>query len=227
MAVKEISEFLILDKMDELLFNAESKNENYQFDWLVVQRLLKHAKAWQPSAFLLLDRLQNDLVSGSSEILHNSWRMDATLDDECEDGSGHLFITLNNQTFNPKHVRVEVITPSGEPESRTHRFELQPCPPPRGPIPLHIEGNEDGLDWVPRYLERGVVLWIGVAWRENFKGQANVQVILRDDDGFVLESTVIRTKVLRGEVERRKERLKNIFDARSHSELNLVSELGN
>lgn len=141
--------------------------------------------------------------------------MDVSLDSECGQGTGNLFIVLNNQTFNPRHVRVEVLCPGGEPELRTHRFELAPCPPPRAAISLTNPSEDDGLDWVPRYLERGVVLWIGVAWTGRFKGPANVQVVLRDDEGVVLESIVVSTHVGLGDSGLVKERKKNLELARN------------
>ena len=52
---------------------------------------------------------------------------------------------------------------------------------------------------MPKYLEKGVVLWIGVAWNENVKGRRNVQVILRDDDENIIDSRILRTEVLVGE----------------------------
>ena len=50
--------------------------------------------------------------------------MDVALDDVCVGGATNLFIVLNNQTFEQRNVTVEVLVPNGEPESRTHRFEL-------------------------------------------------------------------------------------------------------
>jgi hypothetical protein len=97
---------------------------------------------------------------------------------------------------------------------RTHRFELAPCPPPRAAILLTDSSEDDGLDWVPRYLDRGVVLWLGVAWASHFKGPANVQIILRDDEGIVLESIVVSTLVGLGESGSLKERKKNLEMAR-------------
>lgn len=209
-SVSELSKFVKRDAIPSLLLD-----EDATFNWRNLQRLISHARAWQPGAFRLLDRLQNDLLSGSPPVLRSKWRMDVSLDSECEQGTGNLFIVLNNQTFNPRHVRVEVICPAGEPELRTHRFELAPCPPPRAAISLTNKSEDDGLDWIPRYLEKGVVLWIGVAWIDRFKGPANVQVILRDDDGVVLESLVVSTHVRLGESGLVKERKKNLQLARN------------
>jgi hypothetical protein len=64
-------------------------------------------------------------------------------------------------------------------------------------------------------LERGVVLWIGVAWTGRFKGPANVQVVLRDDEGVVLESIVVSTHVGLGDSGLVKERKKNLELARN------------
>jgi hypothetical protein len=81
--------------------------------------------------------------------------------------------------------------------------------------------DEDALDWMPRYLERGVVLWIGVAWPRNFNGPADVQVILRDDDGIVLESQVIRTMIQRATGNQISQRIRKLEAARKHGELAL------
>ena len=132
------------------------------FNWRTLQRALEHARAWQPGAFRLFERLQNDFLSGAPEILLSPWRMDISLDSTCYDGSGSLFIALNNQTFDATHVRVEVQVPGGEPQSIDHRFELAPCPPPLKAIELTSTSEDDVLSWLPRYLERTVVLWINV-----------------------------------------------------------------
>jgi hypothetical protein len=154
-------------------------------------------------------------------MLRAEWRMDVALDENCYEGSGNLFIVLNNQTFESRHVRVEVLTPNGEPETRDHRFELSACPPPQSSVLLSHPTDDDALDWMPRYLERGVVLWIGVAWPRSFNGPADVQVILRDDDGIVLESQVIRTMVQRSAGSQTQTRIRKLEAARRHGELPL------
>ena len=90
-----------------------------------------------------------------------------------------------------------MVCPGGEPFARDHRFELQACPPPRKAVSLNAEGEDDALDWVPRYLQQGVVLWLGVAWPEREESERYVQVILRDEEGVVIESRVLRTVVKR------------------------------
>ena len=39
-------------------------------------------------------------------MLRAKWRMDVALDENCYEGAGNLFIVLNNQTFESRHVRV-------------------------------------------------------------------------------------------------------------------------
>jgi hypothetical protein len=212
----ELKSFIIEDRFEPLLLDKEAR-----FNWRTIQRLLAHSRGWQPGAFLLLDRLQNDLLAGTPPMLRAEWRMDVALDENCYEGSGNLFIVLNNQTFESRHVRVEVLTPNGEPESRDHRFELSECPPPKSSVMLSHPKDDDALDWMPRYLERGVVLWIGVAWPRNFTGPADVQVILRDDDGIVLESQVIRTMIQRSAGSQIKNRIRKLEAARRHGDLPL------
>jgi len=191
-AMSELSEFIRPDAISDVLLDEEAK-----FNWRSLQRLLAHARVWQPSAFRLLERLQLDLLSGTPSMLRSPWRMDVALDPECDEGTGHLFIALNNQTFEHAVARIEVICPGGEPFARDHRFDLQACPPPRQAVNLNAEGEDDALDWVPRYLQQGVVLWLGVAWPEREQSERYVQVILRDEDGVVIESRVLRTIVKR------------------------------
>lgn len=209
-AGRELSEFIRPDAMHDVLLDAEAK-----FNWRSLQRLLAHARVWQPSAFRLLERLQNDLLSGSPMMFRSPWRMDVALDAECDEGTGHLFIALNNQTFKQAVARIEVICPGGEPFARDHRFELQACPPPRQAVKLNAEGEDDALDWVPRYLQQGVVLWLGVAWPERIEGDRYVQVILRDEEGVVIESRVLRTVVKRRNNTHHLKKNRNLERARS------------
>ena len=124
-AEREFSIFIKKGKQEDIILNDDNL-----FNWRTIQRLISHAKGWQPSAFNLIDRLQIDLLSGRPEVSRARWRMDVALDDICVDGSTNLFISLNNQTFNKEQVTVEVLVPNGEPETRTHRFDLESCPPP-------------------------------------------------------------------------------------------------
>jgi hypothetical protein len=210
----ELSVFMKKNSIKRVLLEEDDR-----FNWRTLQRLISHAKAWQPSAFDLLDRLQNDLLSGRPELIRSKWRMDVSIDERSIDGSTNLFIALNNQTFESRHVKVEVLVPNGEPKSRDHRFELKPCPPPRQEIKLSNPTDEDALDWIPRYLQKGVVLWINVAWNRKFSGNSNIQVILRDDEGIVLESQVLTTIVARNSADNTRERVKRLEVARKIGDL--------
>ena len=212
----EINSFIKTGKVDDILYDADS-----DFNWRTLQRLISHAKAWQPSAFNLLDRLQIDLLSGKPEISRAKWRMDVALDEVCIGGTTNLFIVLNNQTFGKDSVSVEVLVPNGEPESRTHRFELEACPPPRVALKLSDSNEEDALDWVPRYLHKGVVLWMNVAWERSFFGIANIQVVLRDNGGVVLESKVLTIDVSRKSTDILRKRMLRLETARKVGEMKI------
>ena len=186
-----------------------------------MQRLIQHARAWQIEVFDLLDRLQNDLLAGSPSITKSPWRMDMALAERCSNRTGHLFIALNNQTKEDRHLKVEVIVPGGMPETQVHRFELPACPGPQAAVKITDPLLEDALDWMPKYLEKGVILWIGVAWNEKVSGRRNVQVILRDDEENILDSRIIRTDVLVGESNLTKQRLKRMLNARRKGENDL------
>ena len=212
----EFSSFMVKGKLEDILYEQDS-----DFNWRTLQRLISHAKAWQPSAFNLLDRLQIDLLTGKPEISRAKWRMDVALDEVCVGGATNLFIVLNNQTFEQRNVTVEVLVPNGEPETRTHRFELAACPPPRNSLSLSAKNDEDCLDWVPRYLQKGVVLWMNVAWNRNFYGTTNVQVVLRGEDGVVLDSRVLTTEVSRRTSNALRKRMLRLEKARKIGEMEI------
>ena len=116
-AIDIINEEIVFDSLRDFMapdaIERTLLDENEFFNWRTLQRALEHARAWQPGAFRLFERLQNDFLSGAPEILLSPWRMDISLDSTCYDGSGSLFIALNNQTFDLTHVRVEVQVPGG------------------------------------------------------------------------------------------------------------------
>lgn len=217
--MNELQEFIKPMAIKDLLLNDDE-----QFNWVRLQRLIAHARAWQVEVFDLLDRLQNDLLSGSAAITKDDWRMDLALAAQCDNQTGHLFIALNNQTNKDRHLRVEVIVPGGMPESQVHRFELSSCPGPDNAVKITDRLVEDALDWMPKYLEKGVILWIGVAWGSKVRGKRNVQVILRDDDDTIIGSRIIRTEVLLGDSNLSKQRLKRMLEARQKGE-NLLPNL--
>ena len=214
--LSELKEFIKPMHISTLLFNPDS-----EFNWKRLQRLILHARAWRREVFNLLDRLQNDLLSGSTTITRDDWRMDLALSPISDGKTGHLFIALNNQTQTNRHLRVEVIVPGGMPENHIHRFELTSCPGPDSNVVLADPLVDDALDWMPRYLERGVILWIGVAWKRGTRGRRNVQVILRDDEGIVLDSRILKTKIFPSDNHLLRQRLKRMLAARAIGESNL------
>ena len=212
----ELKEFIKPMELSALLFNPDS-----EFNWKRLQRLILHARAWRREVFDLLDRLQSDLLSGSATITRDDWRMDSALSLISDGKTGHLFIALNNQTKKDRHLRVEVIVPGGTPEKHIHRFELTSCPGPDSNVVLADPLVDDALDWMPRYLERGVILWIGVAWERGIRGRQNVQVILRDDEGIVLDSRILKTKIFSNDNQLLRQRLKRMLSARAIGESSL------
>jgi len=77
------------------------------------------------------------------------------------------------------------------------------------------------LDWIPRYLHKGVVLWMNVAWNRNFYGKTNIQVVLRDESGIVLESRVLTTEVSRKTSNALRKRMLRLERAREIGEMDI------
>ncbi|MED5350391.1 MAG: hypothetical protein VYB50_02740 [Candidatus Thermoplasmatota archaeon] len=179
------------DKIKEILLD-----QDLVFNWTKIQRIILHAKAWQPQLFQLIDRLHNDLNRGKSAILADDWRLDLAIEKSKKSQSGHLFICVNNQSKSNQRVIVDVVVPGGLPELRTQQFEIQSSKRPTAPLPVNHETKEDVLDWAPKYLQKGAFLWLPLAWDEDFGGQKVVQVILKDFEGKIIKSRTIHTAEL-------------------------------
>ena len=111
-AMGELSEFIRPDAIKDVLLDEEAK-----FNWRSLQRLLAHARVWRPAPSACSSGCSWTSCPGHPAC-SLPWRMDVALDPECEDGTGHLFIGLNNQTFEQAVARVEVVCPGGEPFAR-------------------------------------------------------------------------------------------------------------
>ena len=57
---------------------------------------------------------------------------------------------------------------------------------------------EDALDWMPKYLEKGIILWIGVALEEHVRAEEIFRLFLEMMIA-ALDSRIIKTDVISGE----------------------------
>ena len=197
----ELSEFLDDDIIDDLT-NHPLFNRN------MLLRMIAHARAWQPGMFRVIARMQGDLLDHAQVIADEGWRLDVEFEDVCFDGQGHLFIALNNQKSESQRVSIEVRVPGGQPEKQTFRLEAPPCNPPSNTLALFSSTGDDVISWLPRYMCRGVFLWLGVAWESGESGIRTVQVTLHSEEGDLISSRIIQTKVHRrlGSGDRRRRR---------------------
>ncbi len=162
----------------------------------LLHRLVAHAKAWQPSFFNLVDRLQMDILDNGAAIVNKGWRMDAECEYVCKDGQGTLFILLHNQTNLQKRARIDVFLTGGSPDSYMFSVEVPPCPTPQTPLPLiAATGGEDAVKWMAHYLDRTVVLWLKVTWLANESGLRQLSVSLKNEQGEVELSQILHTTV--------------------------------
>jgi hypothetical protein len=197
----ELGEFLDQTCLNDL-------REHHLFNRGTLLRMIAHAKAWQPGLFRVLARLQGDLLDHAQVIADEGWRLDVEFENVCFDGQGHLFIALNNQRQQSQRVSIEVHVPGGQPETQTFRLEAPPCAAPSSTLALFSSSGDDVVTWLPRYLCLGVYLWLGVAWEPNESGLRTVQVTLRSEDGDLITSRIIHSKVHRrlGSGDRRRRR---------------------
>ena len=167
------------------------------FNITTLNRLLEHTEAWQPGLFRIIRRVRNDILSGNVSLTDSEWRMDHDLPLTCSDGQGDLFLMIHNFGETEETVEVEVVVPDGLPISQTFRVTPQPTPSLPAAIPLNTMSMTETLaDRLSILMERGLVLWIGIAWSPKSRGQHPVQIHLRKEGGETISSVVLSTDVL-------------------------------
>ena len=167
------------------------------FNITTLNRLLEHTEAWQPGLFRIIRRVRNDILSGNVSLTDSEWRMDHDLPLACPDGQGDLFLMIHNFGEMEETVEVEVVVPDGLPISQTFRVTPQPTPSLPAAIPLNTMSMTETLaDRLSILMERGLVLWIGIAWSPKSRGQHPVQIHLRKEGGETISSVVLSTDVL-------------------------------
>ena len=167
------------------------------FNITTLNRLLEHTEAWQPGLFRIIRRVRNDILSGNVSLTDSEWRMDHDLPLACPDGQGDLFLMIHNFGETEETVEVEVVVPDGLPISQTFRVTPQPTPSLPAAIPLNTMSMTETLaDRLSILMERGLVLWIGIAWSPKSRGQHPVQIHLRKEGGETISSVVLSTDVL-------------------------------
>ncbi|MFL2976353.1 MAG: hypothetical protein ACJZ49_02250 [Candidatus Thalassarchaeaceae archaeon] len=167
------------------------------FNITTLNRLLEHTEAWQPGLFRIIRRVRNDILSGNVSLTDSEWRMDHDLPLACSDGQGDLFLMIHNFGETEETVEVEVVVPDGLPISQTFRVTPQPTPCLPAAIPLNTMSMTETLaDRLSILMERGLVLWIGIAWSPKSRGQHPVQIHLRKEGGETISSVVLSTDVL-------------------------------
>ena len=167
------------------------------FNITTLNRLLEHTEAWQPGLFRIIRRVRNDILSGNVSLTDSEWRMDHDLPLACPDGQGDLFLMIHNFGETEETVEVEVVVPDGLPISQTFRVTPQPTPSLPAAIPLNTMSMTETLaDRLSILMERGLVLWIGIAWSPKSRGHHPVQIHLRKEGGETISSVVLSTDVL-------------------------------
>ena len=177
--------------------SSSSRDKPLPFNITTLNRLLEHTEAWQPGLFRIIRRVRNDILSGNVSLTDSEWRMDHDLPLTCSDGQGDLFLMIHNFGETEETVEVEVVVPDGLPISQTFRVTPQPTPSLPAAIPLNtISMTETLADRLSILMERGLVLWLGIAWSAKSRGKHPVQIHLRKEGGETISSVVLSTDVL-------------------------------
>ena len=176
--------------------SKSSENTSLPFTTTTLARLLEHTEAWQPGLFRIIRRVRNDILAGDVSLTDSEWRMDHDLPLTCADGQGDLFLMVHNFGEKEETAEVEVVVPEGLPITQTFRVASQPTPQLPAAIPLNSMSMTETLaDRLSILMERGLVLWIGLAWSSKTRGHHPVQIHLRKEGGETIESVILTTDV--------------------------------
>ena len=194
---REMRDWIMAEPSSTLISheNPESVSK-LPFNISSLRRLLEHTEAWQPGLFRIIRRARNDILTGDNSLISSEWRMDHDLPLVCPDGQGDLFLMVHNFGEREETVEVEVVVPDGLPVVQTFRVTPQPTPKLPAAIPLNSSSLTETLaDRLSILMERGLVLWIGLAWSPKVRGRHPVQIHLRKQGGETISSVVISTDV--------------------------------
>lgn len=211
----ELGEIINSEGMSDLLLD-----ESAILNWRSIQRLILHARAWQPSASKLIGRLQDDLIRGRL-ARYGDLRVDGSLDEYSEFGIGHLFIALTNHSKKRQEYTLEIITPSGEPKTREHRIMLKPSGVISEPLKLSSDEEIDVIEKLPHFMENSAIMWLRLSWPKDAYGDNLVIVNVSNPQGEIISSLVWTTRIRRLALSPAKKRLRRILKARNHGDLPL------
>ena len=214
-AMKEVKSILTKEGIDSLLMNDEAP-----LNWRTIQRLILHARAWQPSSSKLIGRLQDDLIRGKLPA-YGGLRVDGSLDEYSEFGIGHLFIALTNHTNKRQDLILEIVTPSGEPKTREHRISLKPCGKISEPLELFSNTEIDVVEKLPHFMENSAIMWLRLSWPKDVFGENLVILNVSNMDEEIISSLVWTTRIRRFSFNPFKKRLRRILKARKFGDLPL------
>jgi len=211
----ELNEIITQEGISNLLMD-----EKAILNWRSIQRLILHARAWQPSASKLIGRLQDDLIRGRL-TRYGDLRVDGSLDEYSEFGIGHLFIALTNHSKKRQEYTLEIITPSGEPKTREHRITLKPSGVIDEPLELSSSDEIDVIEKLPHFMENSAIMWLRLSWPKDAYGDNLVIVNVSNPQGEIISSLVWTTRIRRFAFSPAKKRLRRILKARNHGDLPL------
>jgi hypothetical protein len=183
-------------KVENKNTSNEENTPSLPFTTTTLSGLLEHTEAWQPGLFRIIRRVRNDILSGNVSLTDSEWRMDHDLPLTCSDGQGDLFLMVHNFGEHEETVEVEVVIPDGLPITQTFRVTPQPTPRLPAAIPMNsVSMTETLADRLSILMERGLVLWIGLAWSSKTRGNRPVQIHLRKEGGETISSVILTTDV--------------------------------
>ncbi|MCS5538305.1 MAG: hypothetical protein NZ770_09385 [Candidatus Poseidoniaceae archaeon] len=187
---KELEEIYPLDTvpgiMNHEIFNIE-----------MIHHLFDLTREHNPSFFLTIDRLEHRLMNQLKELKNKPFIFDSEVDRQVHGDQVNLMIYIASLLDSKDVYQIEVISSGFEPQTQSIKLTFdseQTVHLPKGDsIPIRKEGDDDLIHTMGEALDCGSVIWLSM--QPVRKGIFDTQVILKDEDGNIIQGRTMRTSV--------------------------------
>ena len=167
------------------------------FDVAMIHRLFEMTRAHNPSFFRTIDRLEHAFMNRLQELKEKPFIFDCEVDRQVSTDQVNLIIYLANTGAAKATYELEVTSPGLNPESQIVRVEFSKEQSINLPEEDYLEiskgGDNDLIHIMGEALDCGSMIWLSM--QPTRKGLFKTQVLLKDENGNILEGRSMRTKV--------------------------------
>jgi len=167
------------------------------FNIEMIHHLFNLTREHNPSFFLTIDRLEHRLMNQLKELKHRPFIFDSEVDRQVHGDQVNLMIYLASLVESKDVYHIEVISSGFEPQTQSLKLTFdssQTVNLPEGDsIPITNIGDDDLIHIMGEALDCGSAIWLSM--QPVKKGVFETQVILKDEEGNIIDGRTMRTAI--------------------------------